>query len=62
MDLVKVNDFSVAVMIKWTCPKCGKEHENHWAASPYNAVADDGLDQYCDNCEEWFELTMYETK
>ncbi len=60
MDEVKVDEFSVAVMVKWTCPKCGHKNENHWSGSPYTAVAEDGLDEDCGNCKEWFTLSMYD--
>lgn len=62
MEKVGLDDFSVTVNIKWTCPHCQHKNENTWSGSPYSAIAEDGCDERCSNedCKEFVTVSFYD--
>ena len=56
---VKIDDFSLVITYKWICPNCQHQNNNQCNVSPYSVVAEDGMYDCCENCNEGYDLTFY---
>jgi len=60
MAKVKLDDFTVRVETKWTCPNCQHKNEDHCNMSPYSPIAEDGMYSNCKICKEGYDLNFYD--
>jgi hypothetical protein len=53
--------FNLRLDYTWKCPHCGAEHEvKNFGPSPYNAVAEETMDEHCKDCGKFSTLNFYE--
>jgi len=56
---VKLDEFSVMLTYKWTCPNCQHQNNSQCNVSPYRIIAENGTYDCCKKCDEGHDLTFY---
>ena len=55
-----VVEYKLTLDYTWKCPHCGALNEvKNFGPSPYNALAEETMDEYCEKCEEFSTLDFY---